>query len=856
MKYLIIFINLLSLGTYSVARAQVKFERGNNNAYKPFTNFAAPVASPTSLGAEVATGEISNFEKDVATKAIKGANSGIHFPEGTAGVKTVRYDLYVADSTINYTGKKRHGIAVNGTLPAPTLVFTIGDTALIYVHNNAGEPTAVHWHGVQLPERMDGVSYLTQQPIPPHTTHIYKFPVVQAGTYWYHSHFSLQEQIGLYGALIFNKRTEPDIPTIPVVLSDWSDMKPKEIDRRLHGADDWFAIKKGTVQSYAEAIKAGKLGVKLANEWKRMNAMDVSDVYYERFFINGAEKQQFPQFKAGEQVRLRIVNGGASSYFWLSYSGGKLTVVANDGNDVMPVEVDRMIIGPSETYDVIVTVPEDMQYELLATPEDRTGSASLWLGSGMKMPAVKLPRLNYFAGMKMMNGMMKMNGDMKPMGMHMALQTMDMNSVMYPEMAGIPRHENREMKAMGEVSTMHDMDIKNHDSQATSKSPKQNLYVCPMHPEVTSDQPGKCPKCGMDLVKKENEDDHIMGNMATPSSKSEAMITLNYNMLEASEETTLPEGPWKELRFELTGNMNRYLWTLDNKTVSESDKIKIKRGENVRIILYNNSMMRHPMHLHGHDFRVLNQFANRSPMKNVLDIMPMETDTLEFRASESGDWFFHCHILYHMMSGMGRIFSYENSAANPEVPHPEMSYQMLKMDDRMFHLKAQNDFATNGNDGSLVYANTRWAFQGEWRLGYNASDGYEVETHFGRYLGKMQWLFPYVGIDWRYRRHSIHEKSLLGQTDTKNDRKVLHAGLQYTLPGLFVMDASVDHTGYFRMQLTREDIALTPRLRASFMVNTDREYMVGGRYILTKYFSLSTHYDSDMGWGAGLTITY
>jgi CopA family copper-resistance protein len=849
MKNIIILIPLLCLGYAGFAQ---QFDRGNNNAYTPFADFAAPVAKPTPMDSPPPSGVISNLEKNIATKAVKGANSGIHFPKGTPGVKTVRYDLYVTDTTVNYTGKKRHAIAVNGSLPAPTLVFTIGDTALIYVHNNADEPTAVHWHGVQLPNRMDGVPYLTQQPIPPHTTHIYKFPVVQAGTYWYHSHFSLQEQIGLYGALIFNKRTEPAIPTIPVVLSDWSDMKPKEIDRRLHAASDWFAIRKGTVQSYSEAIKAGKLGVKLTNEWKRMHAMDVSDVYYERFFVNGDTSETFSRFKAGDKVRLRIVNGGASSYFWLTYSGGKLMVVANDGNDVMPVMVDRMIIGPAETYDVVVTIPENMQYEFLATPEDRTGSASLWLGSGMKMPAKKLPRLKYFEGMEMMNKMMKMNGDMKPMG-NMTLQEMDMNQVMYPEMD----NDGQEMKDMDNMKGMHDMgnmkqsdDMKNmgHIMHEEDTTANKAAYACPMHPEVTSDKPAKCPKCGMDLAKKDAD-----GKMTMPP---DGIITLNYNMLEAPEKTTLPDGPWKVLKFELTGNMNRYVWTLNNKTVSESDKILIKQGENVRIILHNNSMMRHPMHLHGHDFRVLNQYGDRSPMKNVLDIMPMETDTIEFRASESGDWFFHCHILYHMMSGMGRVFSYANSPANPEIPDPGKAWKKLKKDDRMFHLMFQNDFATNGNDGMLMYANTRWAFQGEWRLGYNAHHGYEVETHFGRYLGKMQWLFPYVGVDWRYRKHSTHDKDVLGQQNTKDDRKVLHVGIEYTLPWLVVLDASVDHTGYFRIQLKRDDIPLTPRLRTSFMVNTDREYMVGGRYILTKYFSLGTHYDSDMGWGAGLTFTY
>lgn len=813
-----------------------QFDRGNNAQYKAFTNFAAPVAEPTSKNAPLPQ-HFANHEKDILTKSIKGANSGIHFPAGIPGIKTVRYDLYITDSTVNYTGRKRRGIAVNGSIPAPTLVFTIGDTALIVVHNNSDEPTGVHWHGVQLPNRMDGVPYLTQTPIPPHSVYVYKFPVVQSGTYWYHSHFSLQEQIGLYGALIFNKRTEPDIPTIPLVLSDWSDMSPSEIDRRLHTASDWFSIKKNTVQSYSEAIAAGKLGVKLGNEWKRMNAMDVSDVYYERFFANGDTAKVFPRFKAGDRVRLRIVDGGASSYFWLSYSGGKITVVANDGNDVTPVDVDRLIIGPSETYDVLVTIPQNMQYEFLATPEDRTGHASVWLGNGMKMPAKKLQRLHYFEGMGMMNKMMKMNGNMDPM-MGMALQKMDMNRIMYPE----SKQQKMQM-----------------DNKAGDNNKAQ--YVCPMHPEVVSDHPGKCPKCGMQLERKPDMKPmsgmmHKGHDMAGMDMNTNGLVTLNYDMLKAPEKTTLPAGPWKTLKFELTGNMNRYVWTLDNKTVSESDKILIKQGENVRIVLYNNSMMRHPMHLHGHDFRLINHYGDYSPLKNVVDILPMETDTLEFRASESGDWFFHCHILYHMMSGMGRVFSYQDSPPNPEIPDPDMAYKMLKMDDKMYYLTAQNDFATNGNDGGLRYGNTRWSFQGEWRLGYNSNHGYEVETHFGRYIGKMQWLFPYVGIDWRYRKGAASEKNIFGQANTKDNRKVLHAGLQYTLPFLVVADASIDHKGNVRMQFSREDIPLTPRLRGSVMWNTDREYSAGGRYILTKYFSASTHYDSDMGWGVGLTLTY
>ncbi|MBS1935105.1 MAG: multicopper oxidase domain-containing protein, partial [Bacteroidetes bacterium] len=349
----------------------------------------------------------------------------------------VRYDLYVRDTIVNFTGKPEHAIAVNGQIPMPVLTFTEGDTAEIYVHNMMGEETSLHWHGLFVPNKYDGVPNLTQMPIMPHETYLYKFPVVQHGTHWYHSHTMLQEQIGMYGAMILRKKNEPDILTIPVVLSEWSDMKPEEIQRSLHNATDWFAIKKGSTQSFSEAIKQGYLKTKLTNEWKRMNAMDVSDVYYDQFLINGKSTVEQPQFKAGDKVRLRIANAGASSYFWLNYSGGKITVVATDGNDVEPVEADRLLIGVSETYDVIVTVPENKSYEFLVTPEDRTKSASLWIGSGEKIFARRLPKLKFFAGMKMMNDMMDMNGNIKEMqGMKMQDQVMDMNTVMYPEISG------------------------------------------------------------------------------------------------------------------------------------------------------------------------------------------------------------------------------------------------------------------------------------------------------------------------------------------------------------------------------------------------------------------------------------
>ncbi|MET3129194.1 CopA family copper-resistance protein [Arcicella rosea] len=724
--------------------------------------------------------------------------------------KVVRYDLYVRDTTVILGKKPKRAIAVNGQIPMPTLTFTEGDTAEIYVHNELNEETSLHWHGLFLPNQYDGVPNLTQMPIKPHTTHLYRFKIIQHGTHWYHSHTGLQEQIGMYGSMILNKQDEPIIPTIPLILSEWTDLKPNNVHRMLHNATDWFAIQKGTTQSYSEAIKQGYFKTKVKNEWKRMTAMDVSDVYYNQFLINGKNESQFSQFKAGDKVRLRISNGGASTYFWLNYAGGKITVVASDGNDVEPVEVDRLIVAVSETYDVIVTIPVDRKaFEFLATSEDRTKSASIFLGTGDKVKAKAMPKLKYFEGMKMMNGMMKMNGDLDDMGMSMSLNQMDMNTVMYPEITG-------------EIS----------DKSNTEKDTESMK--------------------GHDM--KEMKMDESQYN----SNEMSDIVTLNYSLLKSPSKTTLPSARYKELNFELSGNMNRYVWSMNNKVVSESDKILIKKGENVRMIIHNGSMMRHPMHLHGHDFRVLNGQGDYSPMKNIIDIMPMETDTLEFAATESGDWFFHCHILYHMMVGMGRVFSYENSPANPEIPNPKLAQRKLFADDRQLHIMAENATETNGNDGEVMLSNTRWSIGTEWRLGYHDYHGYETETHIGRYIGKMQWLMPFIGFDWRYRKFGMdeQEKNLFGQTNTKDKRAVLSVGVNYTLPMLITAQAEVFTDGNVRFQLERKDIPISKRLRMSWMINTDKEYMAGFKYIVSRNLGISTHYDSDMGFGAGITLGY
>ncbi|MGM5629340.1 multicopper oxidase domain-containing protein [Apibacter raozihei] len=739
--------------------------------------------------------------------------------------KTVRYDLTITDTLVNYTGKNKKAFAVNGQIPMPTLRFTEGDTAVIYIHNNLkGKTTSLHWHGILLPNQYDGVDYLTSAPIKAGETVVYKFPIIQNGTYWYHSHTGLQEQDGMYGAFIIDKKDEKiTYPEHTVLVTDWTNANSNDVLRRLYFHDDWAEIQKnkiqkGVTQSYLEAIQQGHLGTKIKNEWKRMSAMDVSDVYYDQIQINGKQEDTI-KVNHNKRVKLRIINGGSSSYFWVTYSGGKMQVVAADGKDVEPVTVDRFIMGNGETYDVWVEVPDDsMSYELLATTEDRTRTASLWVGNGgHKMPAERLKPLKYFEGMKMMNGMMKMNGNLDPMGMKMGMQKMDMNQVMYPEIKNNSGgHSGHGDHAMGMNMNMEGEDSKNEHSGHT------------MNHE----------------------------SMHTTTQKNTNPVTLNYSMLKSPVVTTLPEGPVKELRFELTGNMDRYVWSLNNKTISEADKIVIKKGEKVRIVLYNNTMMRHPLHLHGHFFRILNGQGEYSPLKHTLDIMPMETDTIEFEANESGDWIFHCHILYHMMSGMGRVFSYENSPQNPQLPDSAMSWKMFSMMDKMKRFSIQNEFSSGGNTGKLMLENKRWALQSEWKLAYQSDPGYEAEVRLGRYIGKMQWFMPYIGYNWNHTS-SEREKNIFGQRQNRQTINDLTIGFRYLLPMLVRLDASVSPTsGQVRVKLEKEDVVVSPRLRMDLSLDDHLEFTTRMRYLLTKYISVSGYYDSEWKWGAGLQFRY
>jgi hypothetical protein len=308
-----------------------------------------------------------------------------------------------------------------------------------------------------------------------------------------------------------------------------------------------------------------------------------------------------------------------------------------------------------------------------------------------------------------------------------------------------------------------------------------------------------------------------------------------------------PTKKWREINFTLTGNMLRYIWSLDNKTLSESDNVLIRHGENVRMIFTNTTMMRHPMHLHGHFFRVVNAQGEYSPMKHTFDIKPMETVTIEFYANEEKDWFFHCHNLYHMMSGMARVVSYEGSERNEFA---RTGYKVLKKEDKKLFPWMDLSVHSQGVFGMFNISNNKNALEIELRSTYKGD--VEVENHLLRYLDKQQYLAAFVGYD--FRRNKNLPKFLI--TDSKDNRNVFDAGFYYLLPMMVRSEWRIDNNGNVRLQLERRDLALSNNFFADLRVNTEKEYTVGFRYMFSRYFSISTNYDSDYKWGAGLTWHY
>ena len=314
-----------------------------------------------------------------------------------AQATSVEYDLTINQQQVNITGKSARSMTINGGIPGPTLRFKEGDTARIHVHNNMSVETSIHWHGVLVPPGMDGVPYLSFPPIEPGGTFTYEFPLRQSGTYWYHSHTGMQQQSGVYGAIVIEPlQNDPKSDRDHVViLSDWTDEDPHEVSRTLKRGSDWYALKKGSAQSILGAARLGMLGDYFKRELQRMQAMDIADVAYDRFLANGRPELILPA-EPNETVRLRIIDGSSTTYFHLEFAGGPMTIIAADGQDVEPIKETRFLVGAAETYDVFVQIPSAGAYEFRATAHDGSGYASVWIGSGERISAPDLPKPNLY----------------------------------------------------------------------------------------------------------------------------------------------------------------------------------------------------------------------------------------------------------------------------------------------------------------------------------------------------------------------------------------------------------------------------------------------------------------------------
>ncbi len=780
-----------------------------------------------------------------------------------ARAKEVVYHLSIAKQQVNITGKAVNAMTINGGIPGPTLRFTEGDTAIIHVHNTMDTATSVHWHGMLVPPDMDGVPFITYPGIAAGETFTYRFPIRQSGTYWYHSHTMLQEQRGVFGSIVIMPRKREgnaDMDHV-VVLSDWTNKNPMEILRNLRRGSEYFGVEKRTSQSLLGAAKTGKLAAWFGREGMRMPAMDHADVAYDAFLVNGKPEESLAA-GPGKTIRLRIIDGSASSFFHLSYAGGPMTIVSADGQAVEPLKMMKpILIGIAETYDVLVKVPASGAYEFRATAHDGSGHSSLWIGSGEKHPAKDLPMPFVYDTMMGFNwknafaltpsgsmgmpdrdvdagkfdspGMhMEGMGHSGPMKMQMSMQGMDHDPMPGMDMAGMDMSEMNHSKmdhSKMDHSTMkmdHGMSGMDHSSMSGMQDMgvKHNPPV--WYDFLLRDDAARAPL------------------LATDGMMSTERPFAPYGKLRATRDTSYPaSAPRREFRLTLDGDMTRYVWMINNKPIQPGDDLHIREGEVVRFIMINRTMMHHPMHLHGHFFRVINGQGKHSPLKHTVDVEPMSTTVIEFMADEPGDWFFHCHLLYHMMSGMARIVEYEGYTPAPETAAVrDRIYQ--ETNPGLFYGFA--DILSSETQGMLTLSDPLNILALEWEAGWQDVEGIDWEGNFtyGRYFNRFTTVFAGVYAEGN-------------NSDSDNQRAI--AGINYLLPGNFMSRAWIDSEGGARVTLHRE-IMLTPRLGAFGEVEYDTHdkwsSQVGLSYLISQYLSATTLWDTDYGFGAGITLRF
>jgi CopA family copper-resistance protein len=514
--------------------------------------------------------------------------------------------LSIGNSPFTVGGRTGHAITVNGTLPAPLIRLREGQNVRLAVTNHLDVDSSIHWHGLLLPFQMDGVPGISFPGIRPHETFTYEFPVIQAGTYWYHSHSNLQEAMGVYGPIVIDPAEAEHAPydrEHVIVLSDWSFMHPHRIMERLKQSPDFFnrqqnSLLDGRPMSAGERARWGGM---------RMMPSDIADVTGAAYtyLINGHGPQEnwTGLFTPGERVRLRIINSSAMTIFNVRIPGLPMTVVNADGEDVRPVETDEFQIGVAETYDVIVTPTGHRAFTLAAESIDRSGMARATLTPHIGMEAV-VPALRERPTLTM-----------RDMGM-----------------GGMGDDDGMDHAAMG-----HDMPggTMDHSMRDGSIAPGVDLnpgveMIAPMPVDRTGDR-----GLGLDTVPHR---------------------VLVYTDLVAASANPDPRPPSRALEIHLTGNMERYMWSFDGRRFAEQvEPIRFARDERVRVKLVNDTMMTHPIHLHGHFFELVNGHPGRHPRKHTVNVMPGGFIRFDLTADAPGDWAFHCHLLMHMHAGMFNV---------------------------------------------------------------------------------------------------------------------------------------------------------------------------------------------------------
>lgn len=714
----------------------------------------------------------------------------------------------------SYTNK----VLINNSIPAPVLEFIEGETAVITVDNKMDEETLIHWHGLLIKNNQDGVPYVNSLPIPPNASKTYRFKLIQNGTYWYHSHVMFQEQDGMYGAFIIHPKNTRQIKVGSskeskrdrvVILSDFSEESGETIQRNIKKQGEYYDVIKGTVQSWYEAFKSGNALIKWRNSLQRMEGMDYADIAYDYFLVNGKEQiRLFSDFEEKSKVRLRIINGSATSIYKITYGGEYLNVIGADGLNVKPVKVRSLPISVAETYDIELEVDPAKTYELKIESIDKTGQSKILIGNGEIIQ--KAPDIYWE----------------HPIGVTMG------------EMMGM-----KEMSFWSELLMNYRNEFK--DIPSSQKYHFSTDYKLPSLKILKPMMGGN--DHALNTEKNHNHLDFRIMNRSPElrqsniyDEKNSIYKELTYDLLSTEKKISVKKGTkLRTVHFTLNGNMGRYVWSINGKPLDPDAFIKIRKGERVRFVMDNTTMMNHPMHLHGHFFRVMTDKGKNSVLKHTVNIPPLDRAVIEFEANEEKDWFFHCHILYHMMGGMARIVRYENNPGTKELAKARNRSKEFNHGDS-FYLRSRNFLQSNYYRTETSFFNSYYAF--DFDVVGNFDTDLEGELHVARIL--TRYLEPYLGVK--------------TEAEDGNFKTTPTLGFTWILPLNISIDLKYQPEMDKKFELEFEsEIQLTSKLQLNYEYSSIRNFYSELEYRQNKNLSFVASYNETFKeWGAGLAYTY